>query len=121
MARETWKSVFYKNRKNVQSKTKFVSSHAGFMIDVWIVSWMGVLLDGWPCGLMGGLVDGWIEGYGTETLPPMRLGSIFGILPDAILSNHATLENHLPVKNVMSLQTKQQYFSFKNHNSTVSS
>ena len=51
----------------MQSKTKFVSSHSGFMVDVWIVSWMRVLLDGWPCGLMGGLVDGWIEGYGTDT------------------------------------------------------
>ena len=90
------------------------------MIDVWIVSWMGVLLDGWPCGLMGGLVDGWIEGYGTETLPPMRLSSIFGILPDANLSNHATVKNHLPVKNVMSLQTKPKYLSFKNKTYTVS-
>ena len=70
-----------------------------FYVDVWIVSWMGVLLEGWPPGLMGGLVDGWIEGYGAETLPLMRLGSIFGILPDAILSNHATFKNHLPVKN----------------------
>jgi len=84
------------------TKTEFVSSHAGFMIDVWIVSWMVVLL------------DGWIEGYGTVTLPPMRLSSIFGILPDANLSNHATVKIHLPVKNVMSLQTKPTYLSFKN-------
>ena len=54
------------------TKTELASSHACFMIDVWIVSWMRVLLDGWPCGLMGGLVDGWIEGYGAETLPQMR-------------------------------------------------
>jgi len=91
------------------TKTEFVSSHAGFMIDVWIVSWMGVLL------------DGWIEGYGTVTLPPMRLSSIFGILPDANLSNHATVKIHLPVKNVMSLQTKPKYLSFKNKTYTVSS
>ena len=71
---------------------------------------------------MQGLVDGWIEGYGAETLPPMRLGRIIGILPDAKSSNHATVKSRLPVKNVMSLQIgKQKHLSFKNRTYTVSS